>query len=317
MEKNSFKDFAVSEAVSAEGTDGCCPKAFLCAMLKTVGAIEITRRGVVALFATERRDLILKIAQNLRTLYKNEFPVDEGKGKNNAPRFELRVTKAAKQLLSDTRTMNVDGENYTGFVEGISREIVAQSCCAKSFVRGLFIGAGSVYVPEATDDGARGDGYHLEFRLADQKTANDLVSLLKTLGVNAKQSVRGINFLVYLKDKHAIFSLFQILSLAESALKLDSIIRERELSGAINRKAICEAANLDKSYAASAAHLNALQIIDRRDGLKSLPPSLRQTALAKIQNPRMSLQELADELGVSKSCLNHRLRKIMQIAQKN
>lgn len=319
MDNSNFKSEAINEAISIEATEHCCRIAFLSGLFKTIGTIEITRKGANALFTSDNILLIENIEKAVKNLYLTDPEIEQSKYTNGSKkgqlRYELRILKGqTKQLLSDTGAMEIEGETFKEFTSGIPQKVVGYSCCAKSFIRSMFIGCGSVYVPNENDE-KKSEGYHLEFQLNDEKTASDLIKLLSSMGIQAKTSVRGTVNLVYLKDKQVIFSFFQTLSMAESALRLDSIIKERELNGSINRNSICEAANLDKSYAASAAHLLAIQNIDKKTGLNSLSKSLREAAYARINNPRLSLNELADILGVTKSCLNHRMRKLMQLAE--
>lgn len=105
-----------------------------------------------------------------------------------------------------------------------------------------------------------------------------------------------------------------LLDLGDSVLRLKSIIDERETANSINRVTICEAANLDKTYAAASKQLMEIGIIEERDGLDSLSPALRETACARMEYQQASMSELAEILGITKSCLNHRLRKISEIA---
>lgn len=108
-----------------------------------------------------------------------------------------------------------------------------------------------------------------------------------------------------------------VLGLADSALRLRGIINERETANSINRAIICETANLDKTYAAASRRLMEIGAIEESVGLESLTPALRDTANARLEYPQASMSELADILGVSKSCLNHRLRKLSEIAREN
>ena len=100
----------------------------------------------------------------------------------------------------------------------------------------------------------------------------------------------------------------------DSVLKLQSIIDERETANSLNRAIICETANLDKTVAAASKHLLAIGELKNRDEFDNLAPSLKETAQARAEHPEATLQALADILGVSKSCLNHRLRKIVELA---
>lgn len=150
-----------------------------------------------------------------------------------------------------------------------------------------------------------------------EKFAADVAELLAVFGVHAKISERGALNLVYIKDKEEILSALALLGLAESVLKLKGIIDERETANSINRVTICEAANLDKTYAAASRQLMEIGAIEESVGLESLTPALRDTANARMEYPQASMSELARILGVGKSCLNHRLRKLADIAREN
>lgn len=322
MSKQNFKSKSISEALSVSIKTDCCRLAYLSAMLKTIGTIEVSRKGAQAVFSSDNPEVISSIAKEIKILYLTDIEIERSKytsgAKNGGSHFELRVPKGqTKQLLQDTCAMTVEGESFSGFVSGISKSVVEYECCAKTFVRALFIGCGNIYVPAMSDDEEekKYEGYHLEFQFASQEIASDLVKLLATLGIDAKDNVWGVSYLVYLKDKNKIMHLFQMMQMPESTLMLQRIMRERELRGSINRTVICEAANLDRSYTASVEQLQAIQTIEKRDGLKSMSPLLKETALARIANPRQTLQELADILGVTKSCLTHRMRKILQLAK--
>ena len=135
--------------------------------------------------------------------------------------------------------------------------------------------------------------------------------------MQVKRSERGAASLVYIKDKEEILSMLAVLGLADSAMRLRGIIDERETANSINRAIICETANLDKTYAAASRRLMEIGAIEESVGLESLTPALRDTANARLEYPQASMSELADILGVSKSCLNHRLRKLSEIAREN
>ena len=108
-----------------------------------------------------------------------------------------------------------------------------------------------------------------------------------------------------------------MLELSDCVLKLQSIIDERETANSLNRVIICETANLDKTFTAASKHLLAIGELKNKDIFDTLPVQLKETANARAEHPEASLNELAEILGVSKSCLNHRLRKIVELAQLN
>ena len=188
---------------------------------------------------------------------------------------------------------------------------------AVSYLKGLFLVCGSVYVPSAEGEEEKREGYHFEFSVDGEEFAEELAALLSRLGVSAKISERGQLYLVYIKDKEEILNMLAVLELGESVLRLKAIIDERETANSINRVTICEAANLDKTYAAASRQLMEIGAIEESVGLDSLTPALRETACARMEYQQASMSELADILGVSKSCLNHRLRKLSEIAREN
>ena len=167
----------------------------------------------------------------------------------------------------------------------------------------------------STGDEEKKDGYHFEFRLEDEETALSVNGLLASLGVSAKINERGNMWLVYVKDKEEIVKILSLLGLGECVMALRRIIDERETANALNRAVICETANLDKTYVAASKHLLAIGIIEDSVGLETLPPALQETARTRMEFQQASYEEMAEILGVSKSCLNHRLRKLVEMAE--
>ena len=165
-----------------------------------------------------------------------------------------------------------------------------------------------------TTEGSHG-GYHVEFQVADEKEAEDIKALLERFGLNFKVAQRGVNNIVYAKDKDVLLSFLATLSLTDTALELKKIIADRELNNSINRGVICEAANLDKTFEAAAKQILTIQKIEEESGLDSLGEPLKEVALSRLNNPTASMSELAELIGISKSCLAHRLRKIMKIGE--
>ena len=200
---------------------------------------------------------------------------------------------------------------------GVPEWVGRDRAMAESYLKGLFLVCGSVYVPSLEGEEEKREGYHFEFAVDGEGYAEELAALIAGFGVQVKRSERGAASLVYIKDKEEILSMLAVLGLADSALRLRGIINERETANSINRAIICETANLDKTYAAASRRLMEIGAIEESVGLESLTPALRDTANARLEYPQASMSELADILGVSKSCLNHRLRKLSEIAREN
>ncbi len=311
----SFKDDARRELL------GVLPKnhdeiiAFLSALCKTCGSIEIVKKRCNLCLWLDDYEEGLKVVELFKTLYPVDFELSLDKTKNGAEACSVQVPSGfSKQAFEDLCLMKINADEYLSFVEGVAPDLVATNACKIAYFKGLFLGAGSVYVPSTSDQEEKRDGYHFELQLDDELFADDVMELLSDLRINTRMSDRGEHKLVYVKDKDEIVKALATLDLADCVLKLQSIIDERETSNSLNRVIICETANLDKTFTAASKHLLAIGELKNRDLFDTLPVQLKQTAEARAQYPEATLSELADILGVSKSCLNHRLRKIVEMA---
>ena len=314
----TFKESVILEIKAAPVQNDCCKRAFLSAVIKSYGSIEIEKNGRYLKITTGDLQLAEIIAYLVKQLYLAEVELEKSKVKGGVKSGEdIYFVKLPKGLTMDVLTecglMQADGESFSSFVRGISPELIKNTCCAKSYLKGLFLTAGSIYVPQTTE-GSHG-GYHAEFQVADEKEAEDIKALLERFGINFKVAQRGVNYIVYAKDKDVLLSFLVMLSLTDSALELKKIIEDRELNNFINRGVICEAANLDKTFEAAAKQILAIQKIEEESGLDSLGEPLKEVALSRLNNPTSSMSELAELIGISKSCLAHRLRKIMKIGE--
>lgn len=308
----SFKDNAAKELLSVLPSEAQDVRAFLSAAAKQGGYIHIVGKRRNLVFNLESYDECLAVVKLLRTLYPSEFEISAERVRSGVKKgstaFSVSVpTGFARQAVEDFCL--ADG--------GVPAFVTESRRAAENYLKGLFLVCGSVYVPSAEGDGEKREGYHFEFAVDGEKFASDVAELLAVFGVHAKISERGALNLVYIKDKEEILSALALLGLAESVLKLKGIIDERETANSINRVTICEAANLDKTYAAASRQLMEIGAIEESVGLESLTPALRDTANARMEYPQASMSELARILGVGKSCLNHRLRKLADIAREN
>ena len=316
--QKSFKDSAREELL------GVLPKkreeivAFLSALAKSCGSIEIAKKRYNLCFWLADYDEGLKVVELLKTLYPAEFELSLDKTKTGAEACSVQVPSGfSKQAIEDFGLMKINVDEYLAFVEGIPQDVVTTIATKVAYFKGLFLGCGSVYVPSTSDQSEKRDGYHFELQLDDDLFAEDVMELLSDLRINTRMSDRGEHKLVYVKDKDEIVKALATLDLADCVLRLRSIIDERETANSLNRVIICETANLDKTFTAASKHLLAIGELRNKDMFDSLPAQLKETADARADHPEASLSELAEILGVSKSCLNHRLRKIVELANLN
>lgn len=316
--QKSFKDSAREELL------GVLPKkrdeivAFLSALAKSCGSIEIAKKRYNLCFWLADYDEGLKVVELLKTLYPADFELSLDKTKTGAEACSVQVPSGfSKQAIEDFGLMKINVDEYLAFVEGIPQDVVTTIATKVAYFKGLFLGCGSVYVPSTSDQSEKRDGYHFELQLDDDLFADDVMELLSDLRINTRMSDRGEHKLVYVKDKDEIVKVLATLDLVDCVLKLRSIIDERETANSLNRVIICETANLDKTFTAASKHLLAIGELKNKDMFDSLPTQLKETADARADHPEASLSELAEILGVSKSCLNHRLRKIVELANLN
>lgn len=307
----SFKDDAKRELLTVLPEDTRSIMAFLSALARTQGSIELSYRRQNLAIRLDSYEVGVQIAELFKRIYPAEYELRLEKNvKTGKPLCTLLVPSGfTKQALEEFELMSVEDGNFSAFSEGVPQQLLDEEKCRKAYFQGLFLGVGSIYVPSEEKG-----GYHFELSLDGETLADDVKELLSDLRINTRMSDRAERKLVYVKDKHIILAALHTLSLNDCALRLEGIIRERETANSLNRSVICETANLDKTIEASAKLLLALAKL-RSEGLyESLPPQLLQTAEMRASHPEASLAELAELLGVTKSCLNHRLHRLLELA---
>lgn len=178
-----------------------------------------------------------------------------------------------------------------------------------AFLRGAFLGSGSCTIPRGTGK----TGYHFEIIFRSAEDAEELCELLDGLQIIGSIVRRGDRYVVYLKSREAIADLISVMGADGALRKMEVVATAREESNNENRVSNCYAGNADKSAIASASQTVALEELRRSGVLGTLPQPLKEAAWARLGNPTLSLGELAAKLGVTKSCLNHRMRKLMRI----
>ena len=323
---STFKEKAVTELLTVLPADQKGATAFLAGAARAAGALHMRGKRCNLVLSLPSYEACLAVVDLLKLLYPSEFEVTAEHVKSGVRKgstdFSVSVpTGFTRQALDDLDMFDDEGEVT------LPEYVLTDRGSAEAFLKGLFLGCGSVYVPStaegekrdgyhvpSTAEGEKRDGYHFEFALDSPELAGGVAAVLRSFGISPKLSERGSSTLVYLKDKDEILRMLASLGLAECVLELKAVIDERETANSINRVTICEAANLDKTYAAASSQLMAIGLIEERDGLDSLTPSLAETARARLAHPQASLGELADILGVSRSCLNHRLRRLKEIS---
>ena len=187
--------------------------------------------------------------------------------------------------------------------------LLEEECCRAAFLRGAFFAGGSV-----TDPAKR---YHLELATSHLQVSRELEALLRECGYPPKSVARNGSFITYFKQSDQIEDFLTLIGAPVAAMNVMSAKLEKDLRNSVNRRLNCDSANLDKAVEAAQEQLEAIRRLREAGLLEQLPDKLQQTANLRLENPELSLSELAEAFDppVTKSCLNHRLRKIMQTAK--
>lgn len=221
-----------------------------------------------------------------------------------------------KLVFQITDRRKLDGViNTLGFspeqnpVLHINFGLLEEECCRASFLRGVFFAGGSV-----TDPLKR---YHLELATSHLQVSRELEALLRDNGFPPKGVRRNGSYITYFKQSDQIEDFLTLIGAPVAAMSVMSAKMEKDLRNSVNRRLNCDNANLDKAVDAALEHTEAIRRLMDAGVLEQLSDRLQETAAARLENPELSLSELADSLNppVSKSCLNHRLRKLTGLAR--
>lgn len=229
------------------------------------------------------------------------LPAEDAHGKRS---FLLRDRDKIAQIFSA-----FGAEADATLSHHVNFGVIEEECDRVSFLRGAFLAGGSVTDPEKR--------YHLEFATPHHAVARESYSVLLELGFTARETQRGGNHLLYFKQADTIADVFTALGAPSTAMGVMTAKVEKEMRNDIMRKINCDSANADKVVAAAQEQLDAIRRIAKEIGLDALSEPLRDAALLRITNPAASLSDLA-QLSypkVTKSCLSHRLRKLMSLAE--
>ena len=309
----NFSEQVKTQILKVEHPSLCCKKALLAAFLRTAGSVGIIGGNIGVEMATDIKESAEEISRVISDLYglTPVFAKPEKRGKKNRTTFSC-IDKNSIYLLIDLGIIEVD-EDGADIKLNINWETVEDECCKVAYIRGAFLGSGSVTIPKS--DGGSSTGYHLEFVFTNYQTATDFCELLSEVYFMPKLIERKGSYIVYLKTIDEICEILSIMGASEGVEKIVGLANYKEEKNNYNRKLNCEISNMSKQMGASAKQIKAVMKIDQIMGLSQLPESLRVVALARIEHKDLTLLELAEELKLTKSCLNHRLRKIVGIAE--
>jgi DNA-binding protein WhiA len=187
--------------------------------------------------------------------------------------------------------------------------LLEEKCCRAAFLRGAFLAGGSVTEPAK--------GYHLELATSHAQASRELLALLTDMGRQPGQALRNSSQVTYFKNSEQIEELLTLMGAPVSAMELMNAKAEKELRNGVNRRVNCEAANLDKAVDAAQEQLEAIRRLYELDRVEGLNAALKETIVLRETYPELTLSQLAEEFEppITKSCLNHRMRKLMELSK--
>ena len=219
------------------------------------------------------------------------------------------INVVSGKVLQAVKILDESGKLHS-LSEEVNPVLLKNSCCKRAYLRGAFLCLGSMSDPKK--------GYHLEFVCDYESWALQLQQAISSFGIDAKIIKRKKYYVVYLKEGAGIVDLLNVMGAHLSLMQLENLRVEKEVRNFVNRQVNCEAANITKTVNAANKQIEDIQLLQKNYGLSNLPDSLRQMAEVRLEHPESSLQELGGYLNppVGKSGVNHRLRKLSEIADK-
>lgn len=289
----------------------CCQIAELAALIRMDGTITIAANHKLGLHVvTENAAVARKIIRLGKMVFQLEAEIQIQKSlrlkKSNAYVVRFPSTPLMSEIMKELGVLEQSGN----IQPGIRKALIKHQCCRRSYLRGAFLGAGSVNSPEGN--------YHLEIISNDLTYAEELASLMNRFqGIQAKVSSRKHWHIVYLKESEQIVNFLNVIGAHQALLNFENTRIVKGMRNQVNRLVNCETANLNKTVNASLKQMENIKLIHDLLGLDKLPPRLKMIASLRLENPDVSLKELGEMMDppVGKSGVNHRMRKLEELAE--
>lgn len=298
----SFAAQAKSELCRAGLSRKCCAQAeaygvLLFCNLFSAGEIRVM---------TENEHFCTRLPVLFKKAFKVEFdrlPTTDSTGKRT-----YAITDPEK-LAVIRQAYGMDGVGAVA--NHINFAVLEENCCRLAFLRGAFLAGGSVTDPEKS--------YHLELATSHFNVSREVLALMQECGFHPKQATRKSNYIAYFKRSEDIEDFLTGIGAPIAAMDIMNAKVEKTLRGSVNRRVNCDAANLDKAVEAAQSQLEAIRVLEQTGQLDSLPDKLREAARLRLDHPEDTLIQLAQQCDppITKSALNHRLRKLVELGRKN
>ena len=333
----SFSSDVKGELARIENSKKCCMLAEIAGFLRVSSSIRLAGGGKLGIVATTETNATARhYWKLLKEYFKSNAEVAVGDSqmpgsRKYRNRYYLNISPEEKsmQILRETGMMLIrEGDDY--FSDGIYQPVVRSKCCKKSYLRGMFLSCGTMSDPNKS--------YHLEFVLDKEQTANDLKKLIGSfVDLSANITKRGDKYIVYIKKQEYIRDILSLMGADDAVLEFENI-RILKSSAARTRKAMnFEEANGNKSLMAAEEQKHWLQKIAESEcgrkatkedladpgstfwteGLRHLPPQLKEVAYIRLYKPYADLREIGETISppIGKPAVSKRFSKIKTLAE--
>ncbi|WP_125769372.1 DNA-binding protein WhiA [Companilactobacillus furfuricola] len=282
----------------------------LSALIRMNGSLSLQNHHFVLTTQTENPAIARRIFSLIKQNYGMESELLVRKKmklkKNN--QYLVRLKRDTNQVLQDLGILDETGLSIN---TDVTPDILNEDQRMRSYLRGAFLATGSVNNPETSR-------YHLEIYSLYESHNDDIAQMMNHFGLNAKTTKRRNGYIVYLKEAERIADFLQLIGATNAMLKFEDIRIVRDMRNSVNRLVNCENANINKTVAAAERQVENIKYLRDTVGLDSLPAKLQEIAVLRLDNPEVSLKELGEMVpsgAISKSGINHRIRKLNSIAE--
>lgn len=285
-------------------------KSELAALIRMNGSVSYSRQEYMLDVQTENAAIARRIYTLLKSIYQHPIELLVRKKmklkKNNV--YIVRLNKQVDDLL---RNLEILEDQFT-FVRTISTSFTDTAEKRRAYLRGAFLAGGSVNNPETSS-------YHLEIFNTHKEHSDALCELMNTFDLHARSTERRKGFITYLKEAEKITEFLNIVGAHSALFKFEDVRIVRDMRNSVNRLVNCETANLNKTIGAAFRQVENINFIKNTVGIEALPDKLQEIAELRVQHQDVSLKELGELVStgkISKSGINHRLRKIDEFADR-
>lgn len=299
----SFSNDVKNELSRIETNDVAGDKAELLGLLRMSGAIVIRGMNVGIHFSTENAALARRALQLLKSNYQVQTEVVITRSrrlkKNNRYQVQVIPSPQVSTALFELQLLSVESD--------LKNPLLENHDCKRTFLRGAFLGGGSISRPSSD--------YHLEMVTENEDFAHTIIKIMQTFSLKAKLTDRKNEYIVYLKDGESIINFLSVIGAHNAMMELENVRIVKEMRNNVNRAVNCETANLNKVVKAAVRQVRCIHYIDEHMGLAELPQPLQEVAKLRLEHQDVSLNDLVEYSGgLGKSGINHRLKKLQEIA---